>query len=90
MIPCPWCSGSRYLNDTPGLGPCVCCTPDNLRMMEDEVQALQAARDRTADLEAAADALQAYFVRWGFPARPVTLRDPLLWTLWQALEDYAP
>jgi ABC-type nitrate/sulfonate/bicarbonate transport system substrate-binding protein len=125
VTPCAYCSGTRYLNDHPGLGPCACVTPEAVvALVRDLAEATALARDaalfaarlvdsraKTADrirryrahmadiwpeegdeadeLRRAADALQAYLTRWGHPARPFHLPDPLLWELWQSLEDYA-
>lgn len=42
---CPYCTGSHFLNDTPGLGPCVCCTPEALEAAELEAAGLQEQLD---------------------------------------------
>lgn len=34
LFPCDFCTGSYWLSDTPTLGPCVCCTPDNMQALE--------------------------------------------------------
>ena len=31
---CDYCTGTHYLSDTPGLGACVCCTPEALQRAE--------------------------------------------------------
>lgn len=31
---CPHCTGGLYLNDTPGLGPCACVTPERVEALE--------------------------------------------------------
>lgn len=40
---CDHCTGTHYLSDTPGLGACVCCTPEALQRAE----ALLAKREAT-------------------------------------------
>lgn len=106
---CEFCSGTFYLLDQPGLGPCACCTPEAMarlvaarQVTADRIRTYRARAERRVqseiddynslwdDAAAACDALQAYFVRWGFPADPVTLPDPHLWAVWRALEDFKP
>lgn len=110
-IACVYCSGTRWLQDNPDLGPCDCVTPDNMEALEAEIGGLMMARATTAErigawrrykegfyntaeladaLEAAADALQRYLVKWGFPSDPIALRDPDLMALVRALEEHFP
>lgn len=41
MIPCDYCTGSRWLNDLEALGPCVCCTPENMAAVERRLAELE-------------------------------------------------
>jgi hypothetical protein len=41
VIACPWCKNGLYLNDHPGLGPCVCVTPERVEALELERDGLQ-------------------------------------------------
>lgn len=138
---CPYCTGSHFLNDTPGLGPCVCCTPEALEAAEVEAAGLQEQLDHAnlrlteaweaiggqregmsladaivegvkaivaaaneydphwdslgdvAEIVAeaveaipdAADAFRSYLVSIGQPANPVTLADPHLQAMADAL-----
>ncbi len=43
MAKCDFCTGTHYLSDDVGLGPCVCCTPEALQ----RVEATLAKRDET-------------------------------------------
>lgn len=38
--PCPCCTGSRYLSDNVEFGPCICVTPGNMILLEQERDAL--------------------------------------------------
>lgn len=122
---CPYCTGSHFLNDTPGLGPCVCCTPEALEAAEVEAAGLQEqldhanerlmeawdrilenpdvrregkslaeATDEALDFAyakgegerlAATDAFRSYLVSIGLSANPVTLADPHLQAMADAL-----
>ena len=53
---CTFCTGSRYLSDTPSLGPCVCVTPDAMRQLEFD---LQATRASVVELQAQIDQYRA-------------------------------
>ena len=71
---CSFCTGTHWLNDTPGLGPCVCCTPDAVTQLE---------ADHAETLGQIADALAAYFVSIGMSANPVVVADDNLRTIWE-------
>lgn len=45
MSDCTHCTGSHYLADDTGLGPCVCCTPEALQRAEKAL----AARNKTIE-----------------------------------------
>lgn len=40
-IECEYCTGSRWLSDMPDLGPCVCCTPENMAALEARIAVLE-------------------------------------------------
>lgn len=40
MAACPCCTGTHYLNDTPDLGPCICCTPENMQKLDRTIHEL--------------------------------------------------
>lgn len=42
---CPYCTAGLYLNDTPGLGPCACVTPERVEALETERDGLQEQLD---------------------------------------------
>jgi len=42
---CPFCTAGLYLNDHPGLGPCVCVTPERVEALELERDGLQEQLD---------------------------------------------
>lgn len=49
---CEHCTGTHYLADDPGLGACVCCTPEALQRAEATTVTLTATlakRDKTID-----------------------------------------
>lgn len=50
---CDYCTGSHYLSDVPGLGPCACCTPEALQ----RVEGLLTKRDETIKAMSAAKTL---------------------------------
>jgi multidrug efflux pump subunit AcrA (membrane-fusion protein) len=58
MAACDFCTGTHYLSDTPALGPCVCCTPENMQKRDRTIAALcddpelPRLRARVAELEA--------------------------------------
>lgn len=45
MTACPFCTAGLYLNDHPGLGPCVCVTPERVEALELERDGLQEQLD---------------------------------------------
>lgn len=66
---CPYCTGSHWLMDSPGMGPCVCLTPEALQAAE------RALEDEINQREEAADYLTAYLVSLGHDAAPTRLDD---------------
>lgn len=45
---CPYCTAGLYLNDTPGLGPCACVTPERVEALETErTAAIDKLRENT-------------------------------------------
>lgn len=40
-IECEYCTGSRWLSDLRDLGPCVCCTPENMAALEARIVELE-------------------------------------------------
>ncbi len=43
MAACDFCDGkSHYLSNDPALGPCVCCTPENMQKRDRTIEALTA------------------------------------------------
>ena len=63
MAACDCCTGTHYLNDVPDLGPCVCCTPENMQRRDRTIAALSAPKgpvELLDELESAIDGLRAY------------------------------
>lgn len=46
---CPYCTAGLYLNDTPGLGPCVCVTPERVEALEVEIAGRETERVEVID-----------------------------------------
>lgn len=77
FTPCDFCTGSRWLQDAPILGPCLCVTPDNLREANEEIHDLsEEGLDETA--AAFRDHLQKYLVAQGLDPMAVRYDDPNL------------
>ena len=53
---CPYCKHGLYLNDTPGLGPCACVTPERVEALERDVAAYQ---DQVAMAHSSRDDMEA-------------------------------